>query len=99
MEFDPSHLQLVFNVIAITGLTSLALICSILKRDNEKLRGELGRRAPDTRGSQPVPPASATSVCTITRKGVPANSDQDIRRYVSRRMHDWIKVQAAGTET
>ena len=86
MELDQSHLQFVFNVIAITGLTSLALIWSILKRDKERLSS-----------SQPAPPA-APEQPAIRPNEVAVIANQDIRLYVSGRMQDWIKIQAASTK-
>jgi hypothetical protein len=37
MELDQRNLQFLFNVIAITGITSLAAICYFLKRENQEL--------------------------------------------------------------
>ncbi len=54
MAIDLPHLQLIFNVIAITGLTSLATICTMLKRDNQKLAMELR-----SQGAHVPQPASA----------------------------------------
>lgn len=34
---EPSQLQLVFNVVTITGLTSLASFCYLLKKENRRL--------------------------------------------------------------
>ncbi|MCU1339195.1 MAG: hypothetical protein JWO19_4776 [Bryobacterales bacterium] len=38
---EPAQLQLVFNVVAITGVSSLASFCYLLKKENRKLAAEL----------------------------------------------------------
>ena len=48
---EPTQLQLVLNVITITGVTSLAGYCYLLKKENRKLATErkvilTGTRAP-----------------------------------------------------
>jgi hypothetical protein len=37
MQLDQQHFQLIFNVIALTAITSLASICYLLKRDKDEL--------------------------------------------------------------
>jgi len=100
MALDLPLLQLIFNVIALTGLASLALICTILKHDNRKLTGELtGYRAqggPDNaiRATQPDPlPSTAES--EMAQYSAPLAADLEIRQYVSHRMQDWIGIQEA----
>ncbi len=88
MAIDLSHLQLIFNVIAITGLTSLAAICTMLKRDNEKLAMELRTQS----GHDPQP-ASARENEAIAPQETLASGDENIRQYVSRRIPDWIETQ------
>jgi len=44
MELNQPELQFMFNVIAITAIASLALICILLKRDKNKLTSELNSR-------------------------------------------------------
>jgi hypothetical protein len=64
MGLDGPALQLIFNVVMITGVTSLALICHLLKRDNQKLTVELdlrqdqGRIHSEIMRAQAVPSAS-----------------------------------------
>ena len=41
---EPTQLQLVFNVVTITGVTSLAGYCYLLKKENRKLATEARRR-------------------------------------------------------
>jgi hypothetical protein len=85
--------QLIFNVIAITGLTSLAVICRMLKRDNEKLTVELRERNGHTLKirTRRMPRASV-----LAKR--PASPEEDIRQYVSRRMDKWIEIQQAGAK-
>lgn len=90
MAIDLSHLQLIFNVIAITGLTSLAAICTMLKRDNQKLAIEL--RNQDGHDPYPAPEPEKDAVAPHKASG-----DENIRQYVSRRIPDWIETQKAAT--
>jgi hypothetical protein len=94
MTYEPTHFQLIFNVVALTGLTSLAVICGILKHDNDKLIVELRKRhwhGLKIRAGRPPSQASANRG-TIA----PAEDREDIRHYVSRRLQDWIEIQKAG---
>ena len=44
MELHQPQIELILNVIEIAAVTSLALICVYLKRDNEKMAAELELR-------------------------------------------------------
>jgi hypothetical protein len=101
MTLDLTHLQLVFNVVAITGLSSMTVICTILKRDKEELTAELkvwrdqGWHGPQPRASHPASQASAPEGSTIQAP----TPDPDIRQYVRQRMQEWVEVQSACTNT
>ena len=69
-------LQLVLNVITITGVTSLAGYCYLLKKDNRKLASE--RKAPGTAADQTVASASEGAV------------EQDIRTFASTSRDRWV---------
>ncbi len=88
MGHDQSTLQLLFNVVMITGVTSLAIICHLLRQDNKKLTLKARFREQQER-------------YVSTRLGretecVPALAEpiahQDIRQFVARRSQEWNKV-------
>jgi hypothetical protein len=97
MELDPQHLQLIFNVIAITGVTSLAAICYLLKRDKQELLNRLNPQCePDQHDQKHLaPPSSAASAPeqgAILRKepdALPVR-DTSIRQYVTAHAQGWI---------
>jgi hypothetical protein len=91
MGFDLPHLQLIFNVIVITGFTSLALICALLKRDNDKLAIELERYR--DQGEDDAQILTASPVQLIPAAVHEDFHKQDIRKYVSYRMRDWSELQ------
>ena len=62
-------LQLVVNIITITGVTSLVGYCYLLKKDRRKLAGE--RKEPSGEADQTLAPARDTAV------------EQDIRTFAS----------------
>lgn len=103
MELDPTKLQLIFNVTMITGVTTLALVCRLLKRDNQKLAVELlSRQTPALRGvsSASVPDPSAPKQKALERKAVRIApravpvAQQDIREFVAQRVHGWTVSSA-----
>ena len=93
MELDRPTLQLIYNIVMITGVTSLALICQLLKRDKHKLNIERNLRSEKDR------PPSASRCCESQRvealNALPM-MHPDIREYVTRRAQDWrARSQAA----
>jgi hypothetical protein len=87
MTYDLSQLQVIFNVFAISSLTGLAILCALLKRDNDKLAVELRDRM--SNGPKPAPKHDQA----IAPHEVLAASDENIRQYVSRRSQNWIEPQ------
>jgi hypothetical protein len=77
---EPTQLQLVLNVVCITGATSLAGFCYLLKKENRKLATELKV----VRGVPPV--ASAKALVKSPVASVP----QDIRQFASARRTGWV---------
>jgi len=77
-----------FNVVMITGVTSLAIICHLLREDNKKLAlkarvREQQERYTSTRldrGSESMPAAPGPF------------AHQDIRQFVAGRSQEWSKV-------
>jgi hypothetical protein len=83
---EPTQLQLVLNVVTITGVTSLAGYCYLLKKENRRLATH--REAPQrTETVQAVvnPPAAKPIAAT----------DQDIRTFASTRRTRWVKGMAS----
>jgi hypothetical protein len=93
MAIDLPHLQLIFNVIAITGLTSLAAICTMLKRDNQKLTMELRNQDGDDPDRASAPENDRIAPYTALASG-----NENIRQYVSRRIPDWVEIQKTATK-
>ena len=81
------NFQLVGNIITITALTSLALICGILKRDNDRLNAQMQHsrreKAQRAEGTSPV----------TTPKPV------DIREFVAQRSQTWMNPQSSNAAT
>ena len=66
---EPTQLQLVFNVITITGVTSLAGYCYLLKKENRKLtsyKADSHRDAPKAETVQ-----DGLQACQDRRRGYP----------------------------
>jgi hypothetical protein len=88
MELANVNLQLIGNVVSITAFTSLALICGLLKRDNDKLNTEL-LRARSLNAAQTHPHAAAAP--TAPEEPV------DIRQFVAKRSQNWVAAQHSAT--
>jgi hypothetical protein len=92
MEFG-HPLQLAFNLISITAITSLALFCVLLNRDKNKLITELHRQRNQDRRQPSVNGLKEEAVREASRPAArEANPavDQDIRQFVARRIDGWI---------
>ena len=86
MELDQPTLQLIFNVVTITSVTSVALICYLRKRDNQKLAADLNlRQTRDRLHSDIVTVQTAPSASMPEQSPMP----QDIRQFVARRAQVW----------
>ena len=84
---EPTQLQLVLNVVMITGVTSLGVYCYLLKKENRRLAAE---RRNDT---------SAPAVVHLQRPApvvVPINGmGPDIRNFAAGRRSGWVKNLAS----
>jgi hypothetical protein len=87
MQLDQPQLQLIANVVGITAVTSLVLICAILKRDKDKLAAEMKLRAQETALPSAAP---ASPPEPAPRPSVTANTRQDIRQFVAERARVWM---------
>ena len=80
-------LQLLLNVIGITGVTSLSLICYLVKRDNLALATEV-RLLRERQGGDATIAAQSSSVRPVK----PPAKDEDISRYVAQRSRRWAAL-------
>ena len=85
---EPTQLQLLLNVVTITGVTSLAGYCYLLKKENRKLAAA---RQADSRGEARSTEAVPTGV---SEKPV-TTVEQDIRTFASARRTRWVKGLAS----
>jgi hypothetical protein len=77
---EPTQLQLVLNVVTITGVTSLAGYCYLLKKENRKLASERRTDSPGETRKPEVP---------VVKPAAPA--ELDIRSFASARRTRWVK--------
>ena len=77
---EPAQLQLVFNVVAITGVSSLASYCYLLKKENRKLAtGLQGERTHEQPGSTVIEAPKADSP-----------TEMDIRAFAADQRARWV---------
>jgi len=84
---ETAQLQLIFNVVAITGVSSLASFCYLLRKDNRKLAAE--RQA----GSKEVARLVAVERPTVI------HADPDIRNFAAHRRTQWVSEMASARST
>ena len=84
---EPDQLQLVLNVVVITGVTSLAGYCYLLRKENRKLADERGAvSTSEPRDHHPNIPAVIEPVTA------PVNAiEQDIRNFAAGRRSGWVE--------
>ena len=75
---EPTQIQLAFNVVAITGVSSLATFCYLLKKDNRKLAAGL---KVETRPQESR---------TVSARRTTPTAPQDIRRFAANRRAEWV---------
>jgi hypothetical protein len=95
---EPTQLQLVLNVVTITGVTSLAGYCYLLKKENRRLatykadsQGDAPKAEAVQPVAQPVVPLQAAMAGAKPVKTV----DVDIRTFASARRNRWVKGLAS----
>ena len=94
MELNQPTLQEILSVVLITGVTCVALLGYLKRRDRQKLAAEFNLRREQNRlhaERKTAPPALATAVPkpSAPRQDAP----QDIRQYVARRAQDWTATR------
>ena len=99
MVLDQSTLQLLFNVVMITAVTSLATFCYLLRRANKQLTSELNQPRVFKPTFTEYGGDSKSRVDTAIEPGptLPSQADQDIREFVAHRSQSW-RVASTGTE-
>ncbi len=86
---EPTQLQLVLNVVTITGVTSLAGYCYLLKKENRRLAAQ--REAAKAEVVQAV-----VHVQSKLPSAKPVNAvELDIRTLASARRTRWVKGLAS----
>jgi hypothetical protein len=96
MGLDQPFLQLVLNVVMTASATSLALMCYLLKQENQRLTADLHLR--NEQGQSLSIPQSQEGIgsepgcAPVLNAGSPVGADvrPDIREFVKRRSQDWI---------
>jgi hypothetical protein len=85
---EPTQLQLVLNVVMITGVTSLAGYCYLLKKENRRLATQTQKEAPKAEVVQTVVhlPSAAKPVDAV---------ELDIRTLASARRTRWVNGLAS----
>lgn len=84
---EPTQLQLLLNVVTITGVTSLAGYCYLLKKENRKLAAAGKADSREARGTEAVPTGISEKAVTTV--------EQDIRTFASARRTRWVKGLAS----
>ena len=91
---EPTQLQLVLNVVTITGVTSLAGYCYLLKKENRKLATHRADSHSEAAKAEAAPaivnrPAEKPAVKAVKTVEV------DIRTFASARRNRWVKGLAS----
>jgi len=96
MRLDQPTLQVILNVVMTTSAASLALICYLLKQENQRLTAELHLRN-ELRRSLSIPQSqqeigSEPSCAPALNAGSRGSADAgpDIREFVNRRSQGWL---------
>jgi len=82
---ETAQLQLIVNVVAITGVSSLASFCYILRKENRKLASER-----KTESNEVVRSAVVEDITL---------ADPDIRNFAAYRRTQWVSGMAAARST
>lgn len=77
---EPTQIQLAFNVVAITGVTSLASFCFLLKKENRKLASKLGGENRQEEPRYQIEVADAPG----------AAAEKDIRAFAADQRTKWV---------
>jgi hypothetical protein len=77
---EPTQLQLVLNVVMITGVASLAGYCYMLKKENRKLAAERGSVSRNERQDDHL-------IASVAIQPV----EQDIRNFAAGRRSGWVQ--------
>ena len=102
MGFDRPALQLLLNVVMITGVTSLALLWYLRRQDSKKFPVNLSLRrkpAPSlpvlAQTDEAIEEPGSESECASVLNTL-SSRDQSIRQYVARRSQEWASAAKIG---
>lgn len=96
---EPVQLQLVFNVVAITGVSSLASFCYLLRKENRKLatrlQSETKQEEPDNIVAVEAaiiggPKADTPSQHTSLAASAVTSTEKDIRTFAADQRGKWV---------
>jgi hypothetical protein len=91
---EPTQLQLVLNIVTITGVTSLAGYCYLLKQENRKLATHRADSHSDVPNAEVV--QATVPLQTAVPSAKPVKSvEVDIRTFASARRNRWVKGLAS----
>jgi hypothetical protein len=102
---EPAQLQLMFNVVTITGVSSLASFCYLLRKENQKLATELETDLHRKQRDHLVKAAQSVAIgrlrtdlsrqCTLpAARTVPAQKE-DLRAFAAGRRMEWVEGLAS----
>jgi len=92
---EPTQLQLALNIVTITGVTSLAGYCYLLKKENRRLATQTRKDAPKAEVAQPVVQPAIPLQSTSPAAKPAAAVELDIRTFASARRNRWVKGLAS----
>lgn len=92
MQLDQPKLQWAFNLVMITGTTSLAAFCYMLRRANKQLTSELDHQR--GLGRSPANHDGGTLGSRLDTPKEPSPNErltgqQDIREFIAHRSREW----------
>jgi hypothetical protein len=105
MEIHQPEMQLVFNVVAITAITSLTVISHLLKKDKDKLAIELKLRRSASRNESTTPAAEPAQSSAANggeadpakpARPAQASADQDGMAAMRQDIREFVAGRAQG---
>ena len=92
---EPNQLQLVLNVVMITGVTSLAGYCYLLRKENRKLAAERRLDSESELQDDPQIAPAANEPADLPLTAIDQNIRQDIRNFAAGRRSGWVENLAS----
>jgi len=89
---EPTQLQLVLNVVTITGVTSLAGYCYLLKKENKRLADTRKTDTVSTDTAPAVVHRQSTAPAAAKPDPLPIHGmGPDVRNFAAGRRSEWVK--------